>query len=70
LPHIVPLLVGSVPVGIVSGCVFYVITRSGVEAYQSRRRKMLEQRARERQEAAAARPVAAAGLGMTKGDAI
>ncbi len=70
LPHIVPLLVGSVPVGIVSGCVIYAITRSGVEAYQSRRRKMLEQRAKERREAAEAHPAAAAGLGMTKGDAI
>lgn len=70
LPHIVPLLVGAVPVGIVSGCVFYVITRSGVEAYQSRRRILLEERARVRAEAAAANSTGTNGLGMTKGDAV
>ena len=67
LPHIVPLLVGAVPVGIVSGCVVYVITRSGVEAYQSRRRKLLEERAQAR--AAAAVSPDMRELGMNKGDA-
>jgi uncharacterized protein (DUF2062 family) len=70
LPHLVPLLVGSVPVGIVAGCVFYVITRSGVEAYQSQRRSLLEERARMRADAAAENSSGAGGLGMTNGDAI
>ncbi|MBX3447357.1 MAG: DUF2062 domain-containing protein [Parvibaculaceae bacterium] len=69
LPHIVPLLVGAIPVGIVLGCVFYVITRSGVEAYQSQRRKLLEERAKARADAAAGRRVEAAALETGKGDA-
>lgn len=70
LPHIVPLLVGALPVGIVLGCVFYVITRSGVEAYQSQRRKLLEERARARAEAAASKRAEAAALEAGKGEAV
>ena len=70
LPHIVPLLVGALPVGIVLGCVFYVITRSGVEAYQSQRRKLLEERARARAEAAASKRAEAAALETGKGEAV
>jgi hypothetical protein len=45
LPLLVPLTVGAIPVGIVLGCVSYVATRSGVEAYQLRRRRRLAARA-------------------------
>lgn len=45
LPLLVPLTVGSVPVGIVLGSIGYVVTRSGVEAYQVRRRRRLTERA-------------------------
>ncbi|MEX1153678.1 DUF2062 domain-containing protein [Parvibaculum sp.] len=45
LPLLVPLTVGAIPVGIVLGCVTYVVTRSGVEAYQLRRRRRLAERA-------------------------
>ncbi|MEQ8283196.1 MAG: DUF2062 domain-containing protein [Parvibaculum sp.] len=44
LPLLVPLTVGAVPVGIVLGGVGYVMTRSGVEAYQVRRRRRLAER--------------------------
>ena len=44
LPLLVPLTVGAVPVGIVLGGVGYVMTRSGVEAYQGRRRRRLAER--------------------------
>ncbi|MDP2123422.1 MAG: DUF2062 domain-containing protein [Parvibaculum sp.] len=46
LPLLVPLTVGAIPVGIVLGCVSYVLTRSGVEAYQLRRRHALAARAK------------------------
>ncbi|MEQ9226859.1 MAG: DUF2062 domain-containing protein [Parvibaculum sp.] len=45
LPMLVPLTLGSIPVGIVLGCVSYVVARSGVEAYQVQRRKLLTERA-------------------------
>jgi len=45
LPLLVPLTVGAIPVGVVVGCVGYVMTRSGVEAYQLRRRRRLAERA-------------------------
>lgn len=45
LPLLVPLTVGSLPVGIVLGSIGYVATRSGVEAYQVRRRRRLAERA-------------------------
>ena len=44
LPLLVPLTVGAVPVDIVLGGVGYVMTRSGVEAYQVRRRRRLAER--------------------------
>jgi len=44
LPMLVPLTAGAIPVGIVLGCVGYVVTRSGVEAYQVRRRRRLAER--------------------------
>ncbi|WP_421865917.1 DUF2062 domain-containing protein [Parvibaculum sp.] len=44
LPLLVPLTVGAIPVGIVLGCVSYVLARSGVEAYQAQRRKLLAER--------------------------
>ncbi len=44
LPLLVPLTVGAIPVGIVLGCVSYVVVRSGVEAYQMQRRKLLAER--------------------------
>jgi uncharacterized protein (DUF2062 family) len=52
-PLLVPLTIGAIPVGIVSGCVSYVVTRSGVEAYQTRRRAMLASRVLTRQTAPA-----------------
>lgn len=73
LPSLVPLAVGSVPVGIVFGCVFYVLTRSGVEAYQSQRRKLLAERAKARLQTSAPQTAPdvnhAAGMGLEKGDA-
>ena len=73
LPSLVPLAVGSVPVGIVLGCVFYVLTRSGVEAYQSQRRKLLAERANARLQTSAPQTAPdvnhAAGMGLEKGDA-
>ncbi|MEP0707114.1 MAG: DUF2062 domain-containing protein [Parvibaculum sp.] len=73
LPSLVPLAVGSVPVGIVLGCVFYVLTRSGVEAYQSQRRKLLTERAKARLQTSAPQTAPdvnhAAGMGLEKGDA-
>lgn len=44
LPLLVPLTVGAIPVGIVLGGVCYFIARSGVEAYQTQRRKLLAER--------------------------
>lgn len=44
LPFIVPLTIGAIPVGIVLGCISYVVVRSGVEAYQAQRRKLLAER--------------------------
>lgn len=44
LPMLVPLTVGAIPVGIVLGSICYVIARSGVEAYQAQRRKLLAER--------------------------
>ncbi|ABS64477.1 conserved hypothetical protein [Parvibaculum lavamentivorans DS-1] len=44
LPLLVPLTVGSIPVGIMLGGVSYIVVRSGVEAYQGQRRKMLTER--------------------------
>jgi uncharacterized protein len=73
LPSLVPLAVGSVPVGIVLGCVFYVLTRSGVEAYQSQRRKLLAERAKARLQTTGPQTAPdvnhAAGMGLEKGDA-
>lgn len=73
LPSLVPLAVGSIPVGIIFGCVFYVLTRSGVEAYQSQRRKLLAERAKARVHTAAPQTAPeeshGADLGLEKGDA-
>jgi hypothetical protein len=44
LPFIVPLTIGAIPVGIVLGCIVYVVARSGVEAYQAQRRNLLAER--------------------------
>ncbi|MBO6633436.1 MAG: DUF2062 domain-containing protein [Parvibaculum sp.] len=72
LPSLVPLAVGSVPVGIVLGCVFYVLTRSGVEAYQSQRRKLLAERAKARLQTTGPQRASdvnhAAGMELEKGD--
>ena len=72
LPNLVPLAVGSVPVGIVLGCVFYVLTRSGVEAYQSQRRKLLAERAKARLHTAAPQNASdanhASSMGLKGGD--
>ena len=50
LPLLVPLTVGAIPVGIVLGSIGYVVSRSGVEAYQAQRRKLLADRAAARKE--------------------
>lgn len=45
LPVLVPMAVGSIPVGIVAALVVYVITRVSVGAYQVQRREGLAKRA-------------------------
>ncbi|MTI17397.1 DUF2062 domain-containing protein [Rhodobacteraceae bacterium RKSG542] len=43
-PIMKPMLIGSVPIGIVVGLVFYVIVRVGVQAYQNTRNHRLQLR--------------------------
>ena len=45
LPVLVPMAVGSIPVGIAAALVVYVVTRVSVGAYQVRRREGLAARA-------------------------
>lgn len=68
LPMLVPLTLGSIPVGIVLGCISYVVARSGVEAYQAQRRKMLAERALLRRVDQTA-PAASAEGGVQPGEA-
>ena len=44
LPVLRPMLVGAVPLGIVSGVIAYFIVRAAVTAYQNARRRRLETR--------------------------
>lgn len=44
LPIIVPMAVGSVPVGLAAGSISYLLVKSAVAAYQHQRREMLEER--------------------------
>jgi uncharacterized protein (DUF2062 family) len=53
LPILKPMLLGSIPLGLVSGAISYFVVRVAVHAYQSSRRQRLEARRRGR---AAARP--------------
>ncbi|MEQ9145057.1 MAG: DUF2062 domain-containing protein [Parvibaculaceae bacterium] len=41
LPVLVPMLIGSIPLGLVGAGIVYYLTRSAVEAYQARRREKL-----------------------------
>ena len=52
-PWIKPMLVGGIPLGLVVGCVFYVVTRLAVGAFQTRRaaRQAAKAMAREQREA-------------------
>ena len=45
LPVLMPMIVGSIPVGIALALVFYVVTRMSVGAYQIKRREGLAERA-------------------------
>lgn len=53
-PFIKPMLVGGIPLGLVAGLLFYVLTRLGLTAFQARRAARKAQRALARQEALAA----------------
>lgn len=44
-PWIKPMLVGGVPLGLVAGTVFYVVTRGAVSAFQTRRAALRAERA-------------------------
>ena len=50
LPILKPMTIGSLPLGVLAGAICYVPVRSAVETYQSRRRALLAERARRRQE--------------------
>jgi len=55
-PVLKPMLIGSIPPGVVSGIAFYILTYWGVRAFQVRRKSRLAARAKARiQELAAAR---------------
>lgn len=43
VPFLVPMAIGSIPIGIVAALITYVVTRSAVSAYQARRREKLEE---------------------------
>jgi uncharacterized protein (DUF2062 family) len=43
VPFLVPMAIGSIPIGIVAALIAYVFTRSAVGAYQTRRREKLEE---------------------------
>ncbi|MCT8998929.1 DUF2062 domain-containing protein [Chelativorans intermedius] len=47
-PFIKPMVVGSLPLGIAAGLIFYVLTRWTVAAFQEQRRRRLAERARRR----------------------
>lgn len=47
-PLVKPMLVGGLPLGIISGLVFYIVTYWAVQGFQARRRERLEERARKR----------------------
>lgn len=51
-PFILPMLVGAMPLGIVSALIFYWITRSTVAAFQKRRADSREKRENDRKERA------------------
>jgi hypothetical protein len=53
-PFIKPMLVGGIPLGLVAGLVFYLLTRFGLTAFQTRRAARKAQKAIARQEALAA----------------
>jgi len=48
LPFLVPMAIGSIPIGLVVALIAYVFTRSAVGAYQKRRREKLEETVLER----------------------
>ncbi|MCR4282285.1 MAG: DUF2062 domain-containing protein [Bauldia sp.] len=52
-PVIKPMMVGSIPLGIVAGLIFYVIVFLATRAFQTVRRERLATRRRERSDAAA-----------------
>ncbi|MBO6638388.1 MAG: DUF2062 domain-containing protein [Roseitalea sp.] len=55
-PFIKPMLVGGIPLGLASGLFFYLLTRIGLTAFQTRRAARKAQRAIARQEALNAAP--------------
>jgi uncharacterized protein len=52
-PFLKPMAVGSLPLGIAAGLIFYVLTRWATKAFRDQRRKRLAERARRRASAQA-----------------
>ncbi|MGV8995874.1 MAG: DUF2062 domain-containing protein [Parvibaculaceae bacterium] len=48
VPFLVPMAIGSIPIGLCAALITYVFTRSTVAAYQKRRREKLEEMVLER----------------------
>ena len=51
-PVLEPIVVGAVPLGIVFGLLFYVLTRWGMSAFRGQRRRRIEERSASRRAAA------------------
>jgi uncharacterized protein (DUF2062 family) len=51
-PVLEPIVVGAVPLGIVFGLLFYVLTRWGMSAFREQRRRRIEERSASRRAAA------------------